>query len=375
MIQNTVTGTTEAELTSSSPYGILPFIRWFTIITAFGVIGVELYRLWIFYVDKLPNNDYSTLRIIGHHIQTFTWISLPLIAILIIIRSKSANTIYIALFLACYCAVTEFSEPDNVWLYTIILLASIIVGILFILSMQYFPRKITSAHVDAVIRPRWLRWYLRALLQPLNRWIYLTAILTCFAIAEYLEPLLAFGPGNFLILLTGFAYLLINYRLTSGVDRARILWLFWGLTMYIMITALYSVVYMYSTPGEAALLSLGILATLILLFSFVMSFFFADAFDTGIFVRKTAVNAILFLLVVFAYNTLEHYVLHWISHTLHLSNAVVSSLASGFIVLCISPLHHRLTHFLNKKLKGHPELLNNDMTHRSQPSSVGRVQS
>lgn len=353
-----MTGTTEAELTSARSIRLSSFTRWFTIIIAFGVIGTEVYHLWILYIDQLPNNTYSTFRVIAYHIRVLTWISLALMAFLIIIRSKSANTIYLALFLACYCGVTEFSVYDNVWINGVHTFASIITGVLFILSMQYFPVKITAAHIEAVIRPRWLRWYLRVLLRPLNRWTYLIAILTCLVIIEYLEPSLVLG--DLFILVTGFAYLLINYRLTSGISHARILWLFWGLTMYILITAIYMVVYMYSTPSETAQLSLFISFELVLLFSFVMSFFFADAFDTGIFVRKTAVNAVLFLLVVFAYNTLEHYVLHWISHTLHLSNAIISSVASGFIVLCISPLHHRLTHFLNKKLKGHPQLMHGD---------------
>jgi hypothetical protein len=86
-----------------------------------------------------------------------------------------------------------------------------------------------------------------------------------------------------------------------------------------------------------------------------MSLFFADTFNTGVFVRRSMVNGLLFLLIVFIYNTLEHYVLHWVSHKLHVSDAVIASMLSGLLVLFISPLHHRLTHYLNKKLKGPDE--------------------
>ena len=352
-MRNTITAINEATLTPGLSTAKLKLIRWLTIILATVAFAGQLQYVWEFYTVRLPANDYSILRIVGFHVQTLTWLSLAVMAILISIRSKSVSAYYLAIFLACFCAVTEFSRfPGILWIDVLIMLASIATGVLFILSMQYFPISVTKVKVASALRVRFLRWYLAALLRPRNLWTYFVAVLLIFALLEFVVEGIS-NVANFLILLTGFGYLFINYRLTSGVANARILWLFWGLAMYILASAIETVVFMYSPPGEAAHLIVYMLTTLILLFSFVMSFFFADAFDTGIFVRKTAVNAILFLLVVFAYNTLEHYVLHWISHTLHLSNAITASLASGFIVLCISPLHHRLTHFLTKKLKGH----------------------
>ena len=115
----------------------------------------------------------------------------------------------------------------------------------------------------------------------------------------------------------------------------------------------FDVLYLYGgDPGEVVRLLIAIIMLLILFFSFVMSLFFANTFNTGVFVRRSVVNATLFLLIVFIYNTLEHYVLHWISHKLHVSDVIISSMLSGVLVLLIAPLHHRLTHYLNKKLKG-----------------------
>ena len=211
------------------------------------------------------------MRIVGFHVQTLTWLSLAVMAILISIRSKSVSAYYLAIFLACFCAVTEFSRfPGILWIDVLIMLASIATGVLFILSMQYFPISVTKVKVASALRVRFLRWYLAALLRPRNLWTYFVAVLLIFALLEFVVEGIS-NVANFLILLTGFGYLFINYRLTSGVANARILWLFWGLAMYILASAIETVVFMYSPPGEAAHLIVYILTTLILLFSFVMA--------------------------------------------------------------------------------------------------------
>ena len=122
--------------------------------------------------------------------------------------------------------------------------------------------------------------------------------------------------------------------------------------MYTVLTVISYAVFLFDTPSETVQVSMAMAYLLVLLISFVMSVFFADAFDTKIFVRRTAVNATLFVAVVFLYNTIEHYFLHWVSHTLHVSNVFLSSVLSGLLVLFISPLHHKLTAFHNRRLKG-----------------------
>lgn len=331
---------------------LLKLIKTGTVILALLAIGFRLHALWIYYAEKLPGNNYSVLRIIGHHVQFLTGITLPLIALVIILKSKSTNTFFLALFLAAYSALGELPVSPSLVIYVVATVAGAVTGIFFVISMQYFPRQIISNNIDESIKTRWLRWYLKWLLHPRYLWTYFFVLLLTISVFEYFAPSLQSAPSNFLILLTGCAYLYINFKLTRGIEHSRILWMFWGLIMYILVMAIYMVVYMYSPgPDEVARLLLAIVLLLILLFSFSMSLFFADAFNTGLFIRRTAVNALLFLLAVFAYNTLEHYMLHWISHKLHLSDALMSSLLSGLLVLCISPLHHRLTRFLNKKLK------------------------
>jgi len=97
----------------------------------------------------------------------------------------------------------------------------------------------------------------------------------------------------------------------------------------------------------------SILESLVIIVSFTLCLFFFNTFDTGVLVKRTLVDRVCFLIVIIVYNTLEHYALHWISHTLHLSDALASSFISGVLVMTINPLHHKLMHFMKGKLSGH----------------------
>ncbi|MES2003861.1 MAG: hypothetical protein V4450_05025 [Bacteroidota bacterium] len=92
----------------------------------------------------------------------------------------------------------------------------------------------------------------------------------------------------------------------------------------------------------------------VIVFSLAMSLFFFDTFNTGAVITRTIADSSVFILIVIVYNTSEHYFLHWLSHELHLSDVLISSMLSGVFVMLFSPVHHRLMHFLEKKLKYHP---------------------
>lgn len=320
-------------------------------IAALACIAGIGYNLWKYYTILLPTKPYSTLRIIGHHVQFLTDLSLPFVAMLIALKSKADNALWLALALVAYTLLGQIILIGGPLYYLVSIGGTIIVGQLFIFATQQFPVQIQRQQVAETIKTRWLRNYLGFFLKPRNLWIGMTLILLAISIAEVYLPFLLGVPTSLLILLTGLGYFYISFKVTTGVDHARTLWLFWGLAMYTITMVLYLVLNIYSTgPDDVVQLLIAILSLLILFFSFMMSLFWADTFNTGRFVRRSTVNAILFLLVVFIYNTLEHYVLHWVSHKLHISDAMVSSLLSGVLVLCINPLHHRLTAFLNRRL-------------------------
>ena len=330
----------------------LRLIRTITIVVAVAVLAIKMYELWHFYTELVPVKKYSTLRLVAINIQFHTNITLAVIAIVIVLKSANKNAYYLALALAMFTLVGTIPLSYDPLIYIAGSVLSTATGCMFIFSMQHFPVSVTDGKINRAIRWSWLKGYLKTFLRAKVFWTGMVATLLILSALEYFirqnDPF-----STLLILFTGFAYLYVNFRTTSGIEHSRILWLFWGLAMYILMNLIYYSLYLYGgDPGEVVRVVIAIIMLLILFFSFVMSLFFANTFNTGVFVRRSVVNATLFLLIVFIYNTLEHYVLHWISHTLHVSDVIVSSMLSGVLVLLIAPLHHRLTHYLNLKLKG-----------------------
>ena len=327
-------------------------IKTITIVVAVVALAIKMYKLWQFYTELVPVKKYTTLRLIGINIQFLTDITLAVIAVIIVLKSANKSAYYLALALAMFTLVGTIPLTYDPLTYIVGAVASTITGCMFIFSMQHFPVSVTTGKIDKAIRWSWLKGYLKIFLRAKVFWIGMVAALLLLSVLEYFirknDPF-----STLLILFTGFAYLYVNFRTTAGIEHSRILWLFWGLAMYILMNLIYYSLYLYGgDPGEVVRVLIAIIMLLILFFSFVMSLFFANTFNTGVFVRRSVVNATLFLLIVFLYNTLEHYVLHWISHKLHVSDVIISSMLSGVLVLLIAPLHHRLTHYLNKKLKG-----------------------
>lgn len=327
-------------------------LRILTVVLAGFVLFMEGQRLWVLLTELIPQKTTSDIRVAGRILSFVTYVSITIIAIILVFRSRIKGAQFLGLFLVAFSAQGYWQlQPSGIG-YLWIALSTFLIGNLLILSLQQFPQAVTAQNLQATIRPRWMRSYLSHLLHPVRFWAILGSIFLVIAFVEYWVPAVQSAITNLLILFTALAYLYCNFRLTTGKEHDRILWLFWGLFMYTILTIISYTVYLVDTPSETVRVSIAMLYMLVLLVSFVMSVFFADTFDTQIFVRRTAVNATLFLAVVFLYNTIEHYFLHWVSHTLHISNVLLSSLLSGLLVLFISPLHHRLTAFLNRKLKG-----------------------
>jgi hypothetical protein len=167
-------------------------------------------------------------------------------------------------------------------------------------------------------------------------------------------------PGNLLmqtsvliiVLLTALLFLYINFNIATPSGRNKITWLLWGILSYTFITV-FSAILTRLNPQihQNVDTAISILRALSLFISITMCLFFFNTFDTGVLIRRTIVDGSMFVLIILLYNTVEHYLLHWINHKLHISSAIASSILSGFFVLIFSPMHHKLMHILDVKFK------------------------
>ena len=315
--------------------------------------------LWIIFFYLFFSNGYytNTDAFLLHYPRIFVCPTLIVFAIIIVVKANPNKGILLyALFLTVFSQniclqllLKVMASPywgNAFWISIMGGLA----GTLYIKSLQYFPRQVTDSNINLVF-PRikliggFTRWTLKK-----YTWFLFPVIITSgyyFTVTSALSGLL-----DVFIMLSAFLSLYVNYKNSNPSERNKILWLFWGLLSY---TFLYIISLIIGSfyPGDVRVfkLILTFISHFLLLISLMMSLFYSNAFDTGRIIRRTIVDGSIFILIVLIYNTLEHYFLHWLSETLHLSNVLISSFMSGFFVLIFTPVHHKLMHYAERKVK------------------------
>ena len=232
-----------------------------------------------------------------------------------------------------------------VWL----LITTALTSVVYIKSLQSFPRQITQQDILTVfpknkIAAGYLNWVIKD-----STWLVFPLIVVGFKYLNIHDRL-----NDLFVLLTALLCMYVNYKSSSTIERNKILWLFWGLISFTFLAIIQAILY-FSTTESSLIVSLifNISMTLVLLLSLVMSLFFSNTFDTGILLRRTIVDGFVFITIILMYNTVEHYLLHWLSHKLKVSDALLSSLLSGIFVLAFSPIHHKFMGFLERKVIKH----------------------
>ncbi len=321
---------------------------------------IVAFTLWIIFFLNFFSSEYFPvieqfeLRYPG--IVAFTLFGI--FSVIIVLKSSPNKGILLyAFFLSLMsqnAALQYLYFLNNAWIgNSLLVISSALTGTIFIKSLQSFPRELTEVDINIVfpknkILNRYIKWSLKK-----YTWVLFPVII---GIAGMLadESYLSGALVNIGILLTAMFALIINYKRSTRSEQNKILWLFWGLLTYTFLSIITAIIYSFSPENIDSLkLFFGWLKTIVLVFSTVMSLFFSDTFDTGIIVKRTIVDGSIFIIIVLIYNTLEHYFLHWLSHELHVSDVLISSVLSGVFVLVFSPIHHKLMHFMEKRIKKH----------------------
>jgi hypothetical protein len=86
---------------------------------------------------------------------------------------------------------------------------------------------------------------------------------------------------------------------------------------------------------------------LVVTVSFIMTIFFAKATDARLVIKKTILYSILLLTGLLIFGTIEHFLIHILSHALHVESSILNSILGGGVALLLRPLHHKTEHWLN----------------------------
>lgn len=313
--------------------------------------------LWSVYFIKYF--DHKLIRVSADNlvlqINVFSNILIAFFSLIIPLRTRALKGVLLfGLFLSLFSqnfALTDIVLINNSWIYFgLATLNKCLTGTVFVKALQSFPQQLTEQDIGhmfprANIFGRFIKWTLKEYTWFLFPLIILAgSLLSVFAGINL--------PVNFAILIVGFLCLFVNYKRSPTSGKSKILWLFWGILANILIVLIELSLNFFNGGETETLHNIVImLQAIVLVLSLIMSLFFSDTFNTGAIITRTIADSSVFILIVIIYNTSEHYFLHWLSHELHLSDVLISSMLSGVFVMLFSPVHHRLMHFLERKLK------------------------
>ncbi len=276
----------------------------------------------------------------------------PVFVVVILWKAKAsyANLMF-SLFLLFVGIIPPIQVLSDVFHPTVFRLIELVrisfTTVLLMKTLQHFPRSITFSDVEKTFKTRVFQRVVKAMLSP-RVWI----IVPVLCIISLLVPFrYAYDMLFLAVLLAGIVFMYTNLKQSDHSEKNKILWILWGMIIYFVVYLISVVLPLEDSETQAVGDVLSIISVIALLGAFTMSIFFFDSFDTGVIVKRTIVNSFIFVLLILVYNTAEHYILHWISHLLHLSDILVSSIFSAILVMIISPLHHRLIHYFEHKLK------------------------
>lgn len=314
--------------------------------------------VWVIYFKQLFERV-NGIQLIDYIMQKPNITTYPLFCIFSIIILVKANSSKGILWFSLFLSVLSqnivlthfFIQNPGYDAYSIATLSFILTSIAYLKSVQNFPQVISVKDIQREFsKNKLLRGYLAAFLQ---NWIWIIFSVFVFGLATvFPKNVMMEVSCLLLVLFTAMPFLYLNFKISNPSSRNKISWLFWGILCYTFLSVLNSILLYSGSDMQQNIVSLfNILRALSLFISVTMCLFFFDTFDTGVLIRRTIVDGIIFIVIVFLYNTVEHYFLHWMTHKLHISSTLVSSVLSGFFVLIFSPLHHKFMHVLDERFK------------------------
>jgi hypothetical protein len=314
--------------------------------------------IWIAVLIPLFN-EHDGHQFIQYVIQNPYIVTYPLLCVLSVIILVKANShkgiLLFSLFLTLVSqnsAATYFFQLYPQYdFYLISTISFILTSMVFLQALHSFPQTILLADLQRIFpKNKALRVYLNAFSN--NRmWLIFSGV-TLLLAALFPRSVAMQSSVLLLVLFTGVLLMYVNHKISSPSGRNKIRWLLWGILSFTLLSVINVILFNSGAdPQQVIALFIKWLRALSLFVSITMCLFFFDTFNTGVLIRRTIVDGIIFIVIVFLYNTIEHYFLHWITHRLHISSTLISSVLSGFFVLIFSPVHHKFMHVLDKRLK------------------------
>ena len=218
---------------------------------------------------------------------------------------------------------------------------------MLIRMLQESPVQLTSQMVNGVYKPRgfsklpavMLNW----LLKGYNLWFVLFPFGYIFHV---------FVPANvvyeIVYISLALLYLFVHIRSNYTISKRPLYWILWALVLQLFWVLTVQCFILFDASMNAVIFYISdSILNLSLLFAFVMSVYFSDLLDPQLILKKTIIYGIIIFLFTFLFGTTEHFIIHQLSHYLHIESVYISSTFACLMGMCFHPLKEKLTHLIN----------------------------
>ena len=228
------------------------------------------------------------------------------------------------------------------------------IGIIFIRLSQEFPLRLAKSHIHHSFRQNsrihWLAHPLTWLLKPLHCWIIFLPLFMIIAfVGPYRQSEVRFMSITCIMLAVASCYLPVQLHHNSRRQLQPLYWWAWSLLIQL---------FFYGYRIIVGLLNLNlpdniwkvlfIIMLLSIIITVLMSVYFTDLVDSRVVLRKTFLYGSMLLIFLLFFGALEHFVIHKLSHWLHLSNTLITSLFAGATGMLFHPLKEKLKNWMQK---------------------------
>ena len=182
--------------------------------------------------------------------------------------------------------------------------------------------------------------------------IFFPALIAARIVAVFFSDVLS-QSLNILVILAGLVYFRVSYRIAGHAGRSRLGWVLWGAVVVLVLTLISVLIgIFYPEAPPVVWYTITALTAATVCISVVMGVFFAGFLDTELVLRSTIVYSAIFLVVVFLFSFIETYILHTVSHLLHIQSEMAGAFLTGLLALIVTPLHNKIEHVVKKGMQG-----------------------
>ncbi|MEP7235710.1 MAG: hypothetical protein ABI778_10480 [Ignavibacteriota bacterium] len=300
----------------------------------------------------------SIVPAVSRDMPLFSWVLIirglvvMTIGFVITIKLKQTNEhIFFAFFLVNFAFNTwlPFQNPLEV----VLIFSWALTSASFIYAMITYPgaraAQLYSGYFGKSKHPRFYKKSVLYFIRTKHFWfLFFPALLAARAVATLYVPTML-APLNLFAIVCGLLYFRISYNLAGRADKNRLAWVLWGLTVSLLLTVIdILILFFYAQPPQLFRDVLSVLYASTICISIIMAVFFAGFLDSSLVVRRTIVYSAVFLLVIFAFSFIEHYVLYGLSVMLDIEGGMTAAFLAGFLSLAVTPIHKFLEHKLPK---------------------------